>query len=140
MKSAVKAVDPGVRLMNEPWRPTRRSYVWGLGYTQDEAKFPYLVAMHSGYFSARQYLTFTGAKSGEKVWRSLKRSWGKVMPRPVWCSETVVSITCFRASSIELLDGNIRTTMNIYTKTVSLALREANSKVVRMILPERKTA
>jgi len=37
-----------------------------LGYTQDEARFLYLVAMHSGYFSARQYLTFTGAKSGER--------------------------------------------------------------------------
>jgi len=38
----------------------------GLGYTGDEARFLYLVAIHSGYFSIRQYLTFTGAKSGEK--------------------------------------------------------------------------
>jgi hypothetical protein len=35
---------------------------------------------------------------------------------------------------------DIRTTINIYTPTVSPALREANSKVVRMILPEGKTA
>lgn len=39
-----------------------------------------------------------------------------------------------------LTHSDIRTTMNIYTHTVSPALREANSKVVRMILPERKTA
>jgi hypothetical protein len=38
----------------------------GLGYTEDEARFLYLVATHSGYFSARQFLNFTGAKSGEK--------------------------------------------------------------------------
>jgi hypothetical protein len=38
----------------------------GLGYTEDEARFLYVVATHSGYFSTRQYLTFTGAKSGEK--------------------------------------------------------------------------
>jgi hypothetical protein len=38
----------------------------GLGYTEDQARFLYLVATHSGYFSTRQYLTFTGAKSGEK--------------------------------------------------------------------------
>ena len=63
--------------MNEPWRPTRRSYVWGLGYTQDEAKFLYLVAMHSGYFSARQYLTFTGAKSGEKSLAFTQKVLGK---------------------------------------------------------------
>lgn len=36
------------------------------GYTEDEARFLYLVATHSGYFSTRQYLAFTGAKSGEK--------------------------------------------------------------------------
>lgn len=38
----------------------------GLGYAEDEARFLYLVATHSGYFSTRQYLAFTGAKSGEK--------------------------------------------------------------------------
>lgn len=38
----------------------------GLGYTEDEAPFLYLAATHSGYFSARQYLAFTRAKSGEK--------------------------------------------------------------------------
>src|ERR1700739_2724368 len=38
----------------------------GFGYTEDEARFLYLVATHSGYFSTRQYLQFTGAKSGEK--------------------------------------------------------------------------
>jgi hypothetical protein len=45
-----------------------------LGYTQDEARFLYLVAMHSGYFSARQYLAFTGAKSGEKSMVFTKKS------------------------------------------------------------------
>jgi hypothetical protein len=38
----------------------------GFGYTEDEARFLYLVATHSGYFSTRQYLAFTGAKSGDK--------------------------------------------------------------------------
>jgi Phage integrase family len=39
-----------------------------------------------------------------------------------------------------LRHSDIRTTMNIYTHTVSSALREANSKVVRMVLPAGKTA
>jgi integrase len=39
-----------------------------------------------------------------------------------------------------LRHSDIRTTMNIYTHTVSPALREANSKVVRMVLPTEKTA
>ena len=37
-----------------------------LGYTEDEAHFLYLTATHSGYFSTRQFLEFTGAKSGDK--------------------------------------------------------------------------
>jgi hypothetical protein len=38
----------------------------GQGYTEDEARFLYLVATHSEYFSTRQFLVFTGAKSGEE--------------------------------------------------------------------------
>jgi hypothetical protein len=48
-----------------------------LGYTQDEARFLYLVAMHSGYFSARQYLTFAGAKSGERSMAFTQKVLGK---------------------------------------------------------------
>ena len=48
-----------------------------LGYTRDEARFLYLVATHSGYFSARQYLTFTGAKSGEKNMAFTQKVLGK---------------------------------------------------------------
>src|SRR5258706_16181017 len=37
-----------------------------LGYTEDEARFLYVVATHSGYFSRRQFLQFTETKSGDK--------------------------------------------------------------------------
>jgi hypothetical protein len=37
-----------------------------LGYTIDEARFLYLVAVHSGYFVPRQFLTFSGAKWGKR--------------------------------------------------------------------------
>jgi hypothetical protein len=37
-----------------------------LGYTLDEARFLYLVAAHSGYFVPRQFLAFSGAKSGKR--------------------------------------------------------------------------
>jgi hypothetical protein len=49
----------------------------GFGYTEDEARFLYLVATHSGYFSARQYLAFTGAKSGEKSMALTRKVLGK---------------------------------------------------------------
>jgi hypothetical protein len=37
------------------------------GYTEDEARFLYLVATHSGYFLARQFLNFVGAKRGYRT-------------------------------------------------------------------------
>ena len=48
-----------------------------LGYTEDEARFLYVVASHSSYFSTRQYLRFTGAKSGDKSMAFTKKLLGK---------------------------------------------------------------
>src|SRR5690242_15944553 len=36
------------------------------GYTESEARFLYLVAVHSGYFTVRQFLDFARAKSGKR--------------------------------------------------------------------------
>jgi hypothetical protein len=36
------------------------------GYTEPEARFLYIAATHSGYFTARQFLEFTKAKSGKR--------------------------------------------------------------------------
>src|SRR5277367_2578454 len=38
-----------------------------LGYTEQEARFLYIVATHSGYFTARQFLAFTGAHWGKRT-------------------------------------------------------------------------
>ena len=46
-----------------------------LGYTEDEARFLYLVGTHSGYFVARQFLGFTGASWGKRTtlfWNKLQ--------------------------------------------------------------------
>src|SRR3984893_15211369 len=36
------------------------------GYTEPEAQFLYVVATHSGYFTLRQYLSFTAAHRGKR--------------------------------------------------------------------------
>jgi hypothetical protein len=38
-----------------------------LGYTEAEARFLYIVATHSGYFVARQFLAFTGTHWGQRT-------------------------------------------------------------------------
>src|SRR5258708_19383575 len=46
-----------------------------LGYTEAEARFLYLVATHSGYFVARQFLAFANAHWGERTtsfWNKLQ--------------------------------------------------------------------
>jgi hypothetical protein len=48
-----------------------------LGYTEDESRFLYLVATHSGYFSMRQFLQFTGTKSGDKSMAFSQKLLGK---------------------------------------------------------------
>src|SRR5215467_12756278 len=48
-----------------------------LGYTEDEARFLYIVATHSSYFATRQYLQFAGAKSGEKSMALTQKLLGK---------------------------------------------------------------
>ena len=51
--------------------------VQALGYTESEARFLYLVALHSGYFVARQFLGFTGAHWGKRTtsfWNKLQVS------------------------------------------------------------------
>ena len=40
--------------------------IQSLGYTADEARFLYLVAVHSGYFVPRQFLTFVDGKWGKR--------------------------------------------------------------------------
>jgi hypothetical protein len=43
------------------------------GYTEVEARFLYLVATHSGYFTVRQFLDFAGARSGKRNARLVEK-------------------------------------------------------------------
>jgi hypothetical protein len=47
--------------------PAHISALEALGYTEQEARFLYLVATHSGYFVARQFLAFAGAQWGKRT-------------------------------------------------------------------------
>ena len=46
--------------------PENIAAIVSLGYTPDEARFLYIVAMHSGYFVPRQFLVSSGAKWGKR--------------------------------------------------------------------------
>ena len=46
--------------------PERLTAMRAFGYTEAEARFLYLVAAHSGYFTIRQFLEFAQARSGKR--------------------------------------------------------------------------
>lgn len=47
-------------------RPDHIERIKELGYTEAEARFIYIVAIHSGYFTLRQFLNFTQARRGKR--------------------------------------------------------------------------
>ena len=54
--------------------PAHLEALKALGYTEAEARFLYIVATHSGYFVARQFLAFTGIHWGQRTtsfWKKL---------------------------------------------------------------------
>jgi len=55
--------------------PAHLDALKALGYTETEARFLYIVATHSGYFVARQFLAFTDAHWGKRTaifWHKLQ--------------------------------------------------------------------
>jgi hypothetical protein len=57
--------------------PTHLDSLKALGYTETEARFLYIVATHSGYFTARQFLACTGAHWGKRTtnfWSKIEQS------------------------------------------------------------------
>src|SRR5438445_13225687 len=46
------------------------------GYTEVEARFLYLVATHSGYFTVKQFLDFARAKRGKRNARLVEKLFG----------------------------------------------------------------
>jgi hypothetical protein len=49
----------------------------GFGYTEEEARFLYLVATHSGYFTCQQFLQFVGTKPGKRSVAFARKVMGK---------------------------------------------------------------
>lgn len=54
-------------------QPEQLAGLQAFGYTEVEARFLYLVAAHSGYFTVRQFLRFANAKSGKRNARLVEK-------------------------------------------------------------------
>jgi site-specific recombinase XerD len=109
------------------------------GYNEVESRFLYLVATHSGYFTVREKPYWPGRiQENWLVPAAEKAGLGRIG----WHTFRHSDSTLLHALGVDLKvqqellrQADIRTTMNIYTHAVPSALREANSKVVRLVLP-----
>src|SRR6266571_9127167 len=70
--SSTPLVSPNPVFMNI--KPSNVDALKALGYTETEARFLYIVATHSGYFVARQFLAFTCGHWGKRT----TAFWGKL--------------------------------------------------------------
>src|ERR1700688_2278868 len=59
------------------FREDQLANLCAFGYTEVEARFLYLVATHSGYFTVKQFLDFAGAKSGQRNARLVQKLFGQ---------------------------------------------------------------
>jgi len=57
-----------------------------LGYTESEARFLYIVAVFSGYFTMRQFRAFSGSRCGKRPTCFAQKLVGQRHAR-VWCSK-----------------------------------------------------
>jgi hypothetical protein len=55
-------------------RPEHLAALIDLGYNEQESRFLYLVATHSGYFTVHQFLDYTGSSKGWKVHQFTRKS------------------------------------------------------------------
>jgi hypothetical protein len=55
-------------------RPAHLAALINLGYNEQESRFLYLVATHSGYFTAHQFLDYTGTSKGWNVHQFTSKS------------------------------------------------------------------
>ena len=73
--SATLSVKPKRVSMNI--KPSYLEALQALGYSESEARFLYIVATHSGYFVARQFLAFTCGHWGKRT----TTFWGKLQAK-----------------------------------------------------------
>src|SRR6266567_648035 len=83
-------------------RPEHLAALSDLGYNEQESRFLYLVATHSGYFTLRQFLDYTGTSKGWNVHQFTSKSIRLGHVRAPLADTGHRSSTSFRAKSTAL--------------------------------------
>jgi hypothetical protein len=142
--------------------PNNIAAIASLGYTEDEARFLYIVAIHSGYFVPRQFLASSGAKWGKRsnhfaaklesrghvTWREYDRTGGvyHLLSKPIYRRIGNENLRNRRRHSVEfirtrllLLDFILANQSNDYLETESDKVRffSEELRIPRTALPAK---
>lgn len=94
-----------------------------LGYTEQEARFVYLVATHSGYFTLQQYLDFTGTTKGRSVHEFTEKSTELGHLRSVACAYGTALYNLYSRRVYGALDReNLRNRRHLSTELIRTRL------------------
>lgn len=94
-----------------------------LGYTEQEARFVYLVATHSGYFTLQQYLDFTGTTKGRSVHEFTEKSTQLRHLRSVACAYGTALYNLYSRRIYGALDrDNLRNRRRLSTELIRTRL------------------
>ena len=94
-----------------------------LGYTEQEARWVYLVATHSGYFTLQQYLDFTGTKKGWSVHQFTTKSSQLGHLRSVACAYGTALYNLYSRRVYGALDrDNLRNRRRLSTELIRTRL------------------
>lgn len=94
-----------------------------LGYTEQEARFVYLVATHSGYFTLQQYLDFTGSKKGWTVHQFTKKGTKLGHLRTMTCAYGTALYNLYSRRVYGALDrDNVRNRRRLSTELIRTRL------------------
>ncbi len=104
-------------------RPEHLAVLCDLGYSEQEARFLYLVATHSGYFTLRQFLDFTGTAKGWNVHQFTSKSIRLGHVRAATCAYRTSVFNLFSRKVYGILDrDNLRNRRRLSSELIRTRL------------------
>src|SRR5438270_12937525 len=104
-------------------RPEHLAALIDLGYNEQESRFLYLVATHSGYFTLRQFLDYTGTAKGRNVHEFTSKSIRLEHVRAVTCGYRTSVFNLFSRKVYGALDrDNLRNRRRLWNELLHTRL------------------
>ena len=99
------------------------------GYTEDEARFLYLVAAHSGYFTCQQFLRFIDGKPGKRSLR-LKEPARSIATVLVLTGLRIGEILALRWKYVDLCRHTLRVAETVYDGHFDTPKSQRSARIV----------